>query len=186
MKKVVRSEDFVGGGRVPGSKQWCTNFSEVCGPSSIQNGWTKVNCQRNENNRRWRRPYDVCMIRSYWELYFGEQHDNKKGYVFKSECHDTAKIYRSRRKGCRSEATNSSAMGLVALWYRAEEVENAEVNSKYQDKAKGQRLEDFIRSVSTSFSQRYPKVGDFKLMQECSTKDQSMQYVVLYLFDSEE
>ncbi|RWW24246.1 hypothetical protein GW17_00011473 [Ensete ventricosum] len=63
------------------------------------------------------------------------------------------------KKGCRCEATDSSAMGLAAPWYRrggtsvessipcgralvvkgAEEVENAKANSKYQDKAEGQR-----------------------------------------------
>ncbi|RWW67750.1 hypothetical protein BHE74_00024772 [Ensete ventricosum] len=67
------------------------------------------------------------------------------------------RIYRSRRKGRRCKATDIRAMGLVAAWYRrggtslessipcsyggralvvkgAEEVENAEANSKYQDK----------------------------------------------------
>ncbi|RWW78646.1 hypothetical protein BHE74_00013127 [Ensete ventricosum] len=167
MKKVVRSGDCVGGGRVPGSRQWCTNFSEVCGPSSIQNGWTKVNCQRNENNRRWRRPYDVLAEATHGEI--------------------VVRMYDQELLGAILRVIDP----LLSWWesvgrVRAEEVENAEVNSKYQDKAKGQRPKDFIRSVSTSFSQRYPKVGDFKLMQECSTKDQSMQYVVLYLFDSEE
>ena len=36
----------------------------------------------------------------------------------------------------------------------AEEVEDVEVKSKYQDKAKGQRPENFIRLVSMSFSSR--------------------------------
>ncbi|THU54032.1 hypothetical protein C4D60_Mb10t20730 [Musa balbisiana] len=36
----------------------------------------------------------------------------------------------------------------------AKKVENAEANSKYQDKAEGQRLRNFIRPVSTSFSSR--------------------------------
>ena len=36
----------------------------------------------------------------------------------------------------------------------AEKVENVEANSKYQDKAEGQRLRNFIRPVSTSFSSR--------------------------------
>ncbi|RZS20132.1 hypothetical protein BHM03_00052609 [Ensete ventricosum] len=69
-------------------------------------------------------------------------------------------------------------MGLAALWYRrggtsvepsipcsyrgralvvkgAEEVENTtKANSKYQDKAEGQRPENFIGPVSTGFSSR--------------------------------
>ncbi|RZS00747.1 hypothetical protein BHM03_00030514 [Ensete ventricosum] len=36
----------------------------------------------------------------------------------------------------------------------AEEVENAEANSKYQDKAEGQRPRNFIRPVSMGFSSR--------------------------------
>ena len=36
----------------------------------------------------------------------------------------------------------------------AEEVENAEANSKYQDKAEGQKLGNFIRPVSMSFLSR--------------------------------
>ncbi|RWV87226.1 hypothetical protein GW17_00050807 [Ensete ventricosum] len=87
------------------------------------------------------------------------------------------RIYRSRRKGRRCKATDSMVMGLATPWYRrggtsveslipcshegrvlgikgAEEVENAEANSKYQDKAKGQRPRNFIRPVSMGFSSR--------------------------------
>ncbi|RWV96513.1 hypothetical protein GW17_00040766 [Ensete ventricosum] len=35
-----------------------------------------------------------------------------------------------------------------------EEVENADANSKYQDRAEGQRPRNFIRPVSTGFSSR--------------------------------
>ncbi|RRT38313.1 hypothetical protein B296_00055885 [Ensete ventricosum] len=82
--------------------------------------------------------------------------------------------YRLRRKGCRCKATDSRAMGSTAPWYRkggtsvessipcshggralvvkgAEKVENTEANSKYQDKAEGQRPKNFIRPVSTRF-----------------------------------
>ncbi|RWW37092.1 hypothetical protein BHE74_00057857 [Ensete ventricosum] len=75
------------------------------------------------------------------------------------------------------KATDSSAMGLAAPWYckgetsvessihysyggrvlvmkGVEEVENAEANSKYQDKAEGQRPKNFIRPVSMGFSSR--------------------------------
>ncbi|RZS23609.1 hypothetical protein BHM03_00056575, partial [Ensete ventricosum] len=87
------------------------------------------------------------------------------------------RIYRSRRKGCRCKSTDSRAMGLAAPWYRrggtsvdslipcshggralvvkgAEEVENAKANSKYQDRAEGQRSRNFIRPVSMDFSSR--------------------------------
>ncbi|RZR78904.1 hypothetical protein BHM03_00004440 [Ensete ventricosum] len=94
------------------------------------------------------------------------------------ECHSVAEAdLPMARKGRRCEAMDSRAMGLVVLWYRkgetfmeasipcchggrvlvakgAEEVENAEANSKYQDRAKGQRSRNFIRPVSTSFSSR--------------------------------
>ncbi|RZS18276.1 hypothetical protein BHM03_00050516 [Ensete ventricosum] len=86
-------------------------------------------------------------------------------------------IYQSRRKGHKCKATYSRAMGLAAPWYHtggtsveslipcshggralvvkeAEEVENAEANFEYQDKAEGQRLRNFIRLVSTVFSSR--------------------------------
>ncbi|RWV83070.1 hypothetical protein GW17_00055371 [Ensete ventricosum] len=86
-------------------------------------------------------------------------------------------IYRSRRKGCRCKSTDSRAMGLAAPWYRrggtsvessipcshggralvvkgAEEVENAKANSKYQDRAEGQRPRNFIRPMSMGFSSR--------------------------------
>ncbi|RZS01772.1 hypothetical protein BHM03_00031683 [Ensete ventricosum] len=87
------------------------------------------------------------------------------------------RIYRSRRKGCRCKSTNSWAMGLAAPWYHrggtsvessipcshggralvikgAEEVENAKANSKYQDRAEGQRPRNFIRPMSMGFSSR--------------------------------
>ncbi|RWW79683.1 hypothetical protein BHE74_00012010 [Ensete ventricosum] len=78
-------------------------------------------------------------------------------------------------KGRRCKATNSRAMRW--RWYRrgrtsvepsipcshggrvlvvkwAKKVENAEANSKYQDKAEGQRPRNFIRPVSTGFLSR--------------------------------
>ncbi|RWW58069.1 hypothetical protein BHE74_00035100 [Ensete ventricosum] len=70
------------------------------------------------------------------------------------------RIYRLRRKECRCKTIDSRAMGMAAPWYhrgrtfmessipcshggrvlvvkRAEEVENAKANSKYQDRAEG-------------------------------------------------
>ncbi|RZR96875.1 hypothetical protein BHM03_00025993 [Ensete ventricosum] len=44
--------------------------------------------------------------------------------------------------------------GRALVVKRAEEVENAEANSKYQDRVEGQRPRNFIRSVSTGFSSR--------------------------------
>ncbi|RWW70936.1 hypothetical protein BHE74_00021360 [Ensete ventricosum] len=75
------------------------------------------------------------------------------------------------------KATDSRAMGLAAPWYHrggifvessipcshggralvikgTEDVENAETNSKYQDRAKGHRSRNFIRPVSMDFSSR--------------------------------
>ncbi|RRT33003.1 hypothetical protein B296_00044975 [Ensete ventricosum] len=75
------------------------------------------------------------------------------------------------------KTTDSRAIGLVAPCYRrgetfvepsifcshgeralvvkgVEEVENVEVNSKYQDRTEGQRPRNFIRSVSVGFSSR--------------------------------
>ncbi|RRT71071.1 hypothetical protein B296_00019984 [Ensete ventricosum] len=75
------------------------------------------------------------------------------------------------------KAMDSRAMGLAAPWYRrgetsmessipcsyggralvvkrAEEVENAEANSKYQDRVEGQRPRNFVRLVSMGFSSR--------------------------------
>ncbi|RWW71952.1 hypothetical protein BHE74_00020286 [Ensete ventricosum] len=75
------------------------------------------------------------------------------------------------------KAMESRAIGVAAPWYRrgrifvessipfshggsalvmkgAEEVENAEANSKYQDKAEGQRPRNFIRPVSMGFLSR--------------------------------
>ncbi|RWW51819.1 hypothetical protein BHE74_00041794 [Ensete ventricosum] len=72
------------------------------------------------------------------------------------------RIYRLRRKGRRCKTTDSRAMGSVAPWYYeggtsvessipyshggralvvkgAEEAKNAKANSKYQDRAEGQR-----------------------------------------------
>ncbi|RWW20722.1 hypothetical protein BHE74_00043387 [Ensete ventricosum] len=106
------------------------------------------------------------------------------------------------------QGNNSRAMGLAAPWYHrggtsvessipcshggralvikgAEEVENAKTYSKYQDKVEGQRPRNFIRSVSMNFSSREPKVMDFELMQECSTKERSRQCAVLLFFSEE-
>ncbi|RRT44474.1 hypothetical protein B296_00027012 [Ensete ventricosum] len=69
---------------------------------------------------------------------------------------------------------------------KAEDVENTEANFMYQDRPEGKKPRNFIRPMSMGFSSRYPKVRDFRLMQECSTKEQSRQYGVLYLFYSEE
>ncbi|RRT34442.1 hypothetical protein B296_00054230 [Ensete ventricosum] len=75
------------------------------------------------------------------------------------------------------KSTDSRDMSLAAPWYRrggtsvessipcshggrglivkgAEEVENAKANSKYQDRADGQRPRNFIRSMSIGFSSR--------------------------------
>ncbi|RWV85622.1 hypothetical protein BHE74_00015234 [Ensete ventricosum] len=70
--------------------------------------------------------------------------------------------YRAQRKGRRCKATNSRAMGWqchgtierVLVVKGAEEVESAEVNSKYQDRTERKRPRNFIRPMSTGFSSR--------------------------------
>ncbi|RWW26853.1 hypothetical protein GW17_00008744 [Ensete ventricosum] len=97
----------------------------------------------------------------------------KRRWTQRSATMPQRRNYQSRRKGRKCKATDSRAMGLAAPWYRrggtyvesstpyshggralvvkgAEEVENAEVNSKYQDKAEGQRPRNFIRPFDYS------------------------------------
>ncbi|RWW71546.1 hypothetical protein BHE74_00020705 [Ensete ventricosum] len=50
----------------------------------------------------------------------------------------------------------------------AEKVKNAEANSKYQDKAEGQRPRNFKRPWLLI---KIAESGDFELMQEYSTKE---------------
>ncbi|RWW33530.1 hypothetical protein GW17_00001743 [Ensete ventricosum] len=95
------------------------------------------------------------------------------------ECHSAAEadlpMVRKRR---RCEATDSKVMSLVMPWYHrggtsveasipcshggkvlvvkaTEKVENVEANSKYRDRAEGQRPRNFIRPMSTGFVSRY-------------------------------
>ncbi|RZS03602.1 hypothetical protein BHM03_00033784 [Ensete ventricosum] len=98
----------------------------------------------------------------------------KRRWTRRSTTVPQRRIYRLRRKGYRCKSTDSRAMGLAASWYRIgrtfvessipcsnggrvlivkgdEEVENAKANSKYQDRAKGQRP---IRLMSMGFSSR--------------------------------
>ncbi|RZR90739.1 hypothetical protein BHM03_00018690 [Ensete ventricosum] len=119
---------------------------------------------------------------------------SEKRWTPRSATMPQRRIYRSRRKGRKYKATYSKATGLAVPWYHrddtseessiscshgrralvmkgAKEVENVKANSKYQDKVEGQRLRNFLRPMSTGFSSRYPKVGDFGLMQECLTKE---------------
>ncbi|RZR97876.1 hypothetical protein BHM03_00027144 [Ensete ventricosum] len=97
-------------------------------------------------------------------------------------------IYRSRRKGRRCKATDSKAMGgLATQWYRkggttvelsipsshggralvvkgTEEVENAEANSKYQDRADGQRPRNFIRPPSNLAFSTPKRMGEVEYL----------------------
>ncbi|RRT39249.1 hypothetical protein B296_00050805 [Ensete ventricosum] len=105
------------------------------------------------------------------------KHRLERGWTRRSTTVPQRRIYRSLRKGCRCKVTNSRAMGLTAPWYRrgktfvessipcsyggralvvkgTQEVENAETNSKYQDRAEGQRPRNFIRPMSMGFSLR--------------------------------
>ncbi|RRT42111.1 hypothetical protein B296_00011276 [Ensete ventricosum] len=92
-----------------------------------------------------------------------------------------------RKGGTSMESSIPCSHGGRALVVKGvEEVKNAKANSKYQDRAEGQRPRNFIRPLSMDFSSRELKARDFGLMQECSTKERSRQYAVLYLFYSEE
>ncbi|RZR99616.1 hypothetical protein BHM03_00029178 [Ensete ventricosum] len=94
-------------------------------------------------------------------------------------------IYRLRRKGCRCKVMDSRAMGLVASWYHrgetsvessipcshrggalvikgVEEVENIKANSKYQDRADGQRPRNFIRLPSNIAFSTTKRMGEVK------------------------
>ncbi|RWW53806.1 hypothetical protein BHE74_00039666 [Ensete ventricosum] len=115
----------------------------------------------------------IQAIRSYWELHFG-----MIGVAGELDCFSAHIRLREPDKSedkAECKSTNSRAMGLAVPWYRrggtsvessipcshggralimkgAEEVENAKANSKYQDKAEGQRPRNFIRLMSMGFS----------------------------------
>ncbi|RWV77805.1 hypothetical protein GW17_00061323, partial [Ensete ventricosum] len=98
--------------------------------------------------------------------------------VDSEECHSAIETdLPIAKNGRRCKATDSRVIGLAVPWYRrgrtsmessircshggkalvvkgAKEVENAKANSKYQDRAKGQRPDNFKRPVSTSFSSK--------------------------------
>ncbi|RZS03758.1 hypothetical protein BHM03_00033968 [Ensete ventricosum] len=142
------------------------------------------------------------MISCYWELYFDEQHNDKKGWIqgvnvvvpqwrVFSRGSATQKQSIGQKGGglggvsrcCKGGSTDrkqrdaDARQRIVAPWNRrgetsmessipcshrgralvvkgTEDVENAEANSKYQDKARGQRPRNFIRPMSMGFSLR--------------------------------
>ncbi|RWW40190.1 hypothetical protein BHE74_00054417 [Ensete ventricosum] len=55
---------------------------------------------------------------------------------------------------CLREPDKSDDKAEALIVKGTEKVENTEANSKYQDKAEGQRLKNFIRSVSMGFLSR--------------------------------
>ncbi|RRT51222.1 hypothetical protein B296_00018732 [Ensete ventricosum] len=66
----------------------------------------------------------------------------------------------------------------------AEEVENAEANSKYQGgrKGKGQELH---KTCVDGLLIKIAESEGLQVMRECSTNERSRQYAILYLFYSE-
>ncbi|RRT37116.1 hypothetical protein B296_00015167 [Ensete ventricosum] len=95
----------------------------------------------------------------------------------RSGCRGTAEAGLHSKDKVECKTTDSRAMGLVVPWYpkggtsvessipyshggrvlvvkEAEEVVNTEANSKYQDKAEGQRPRNFIRPMLMGFSSR--------------------------------
>ncbi|RWV84020.1 hypothetical protein GW17_00054308 [Ensete ventricosum] len=129
---------------------------------------------------RWQRPcmrVAVCLSIDQGDLlggHSGVEAGGRKGRGSDDES-SGAQLPKKRTRRCKS--TDSRAMGLAAPWYRrggtsvessipcshggralvvkgAEEVENAKANSKYQDRAEGQRPRNFIRPMSMGFSSR--------------------------------
>ncbi|RWW66445.1 hypothetical protein BHE74_00026178 [Ensete ventricosum] len=122
--------------RGPGSRQWCTNSSEV-----VKRGEEATTSPEGLSY-----PKAIASVRMEMDS---------------GECHSTAEAdLPMARKGRRYEATDSRAMGLAVPWYHkggtsvevsiccshggrglvakgAKEVENTEANSKYQDRAEG-------------------------------------------------
>ncbi|RWW51529.1 hypothetical protein BHE74_00042121 [Ensete ventricosum] len=67
-----------------------TNMPQCCHSSChkesgvTENGWTKVNCQSSEHNRRWRRPYDVLVEATHREIRYDqsdEELDCSSAYI---------------------------------------------------------------------------------------------------------
>ncbi|RWW39339.1 hypothetical protein BHE74_00055344 [Ensete ventricosum] len=110
------------------------------GHNSVEAGGRKGRGSDNESNEA-QLPKNKVSVRK--EVESEEHHSAAEG------------IYRSRRKECRCKATDSRAMGLVALWY----VEA--------------RLPWSHRSLALMEGEHW----NFGLIQECSTKERSRQYV---------
>ncbi|RWW79377.1 hypothetical protein BHE74_00012347 [Ensete ventricosum] len=140
---------------------WCLHWEP--GKSEDKTKWSKGARKRRRARRGSATQKTKCRLERTWTR--------------RSATVPQRQIYQSRRKGRRCKATDNRAMGLTALWYRrggtsvessiscshgervlvvkgAEEVENAEAKSKYQDRAEGQRPKNFIRPVSMGFSSR--------------------------------
>ena len=63
----------------------------------------------------------------------------------------------------------------------AEEVENAEAISKYRDKAEGQEAKELRKTGVNGLLIQIAESEGLRVMQECTTKERSRQYAVLYL-----
>ncbi|RRT62089.1 hypothetical protein B296_00034923, partial [Ensete ventricosum] len=116
------------GDRGPRSRQWSTNSSEY-GKSEDKAKWSKGARKRRRVRRGLATQKAKCRLEKRWT--------RRSGIV------PQRRIYRSHQ-----------SLALIEGERWAEEVENAEANSKYQDKAEGQRLRNFIKLVSMVFSLR--------------------------------
>ncbi|RRT42108.1 hypothetical protein B296_00026352 [Ensete ventricosum] len=101
------------------------------------------------------------MIRSYWELHFGVLHGMVRvtGELVCFNAHIRLReLDKSEDKAEGRTSVESlipcSHGGRALVVEGAEEMENVEVNSKYQDKMEGQRPRNFRRPMSMSFSSR--------------------------------
>ncbi|RRT58086.1 hypothetical protein B296_00026427 [Ensete ventricosum] len=188
--EIVLMED-----RGPGSKHWCTNFSEVEALRQVLS-YSKASSRCDPKmaageldcfsaHIRLREP-EKSEDKAEWSKGARKRQRVQRGSATQKQSigqkgggggMPQRRIYQSQRKRCRCKATDTRAMGLAAPCYRRggtsvessipcsyggralvvkgiEEVENAEANSKYQDKAEGQRPRNFIRPVSMGFSSR--------------------------------
>ncbi|RRT49965.1 hypothetical protein B296_00014563 [Ensete ventricosum] len=124
-----------------------------------------------------RQVFRVCTSNLASDKSLGRQHMGAVYHRGSSQITSTSESHGGDLVILRCKSTDSRAMGLAAPWYRggrtsvessipcshggralvtkgAEEVENAKANSKYQDRAEGQRPRNFKRPMSKGFSSR--------------------------------
>ncbi|RZS05541.1 hypothetical protein BHM03_00036068 [Ensete ventricosum] len=125
----------------------------------------------------YRRVFRVCASKLASDKSLGHQHMRAVYYRGRSHIASTSESHGGDLIIQRCKGMDSRAMSFTAPWYRrdgtsvessipcshggralvikgVENVENTKTNSKYQDRAEGQRPRNFIRPVSMGFSSR--------------------------------